>query len=73
MGAVTEEALALAQEVATQYGRPLHADDRRWAIGLISGCQRLAANIEPAKAVEAAPEFRALVARIGRSAERVAS
>ena len=73
MGAVTEEALALAREIAREYGRPLHAEDRRWAIGLISGYQRLAANIEPAKAVEAAPEFRALVARIGRSAERVAS
>lgn len=73
MGAVTEEALALAREIAREYGRPLHADDRRWAIGLIAGYQRLAANIEPAKAVEAAPEFRALVARIGRSAERVAS
>lgn len=73
MGAVTEEALALAQEIVRDYGRPLHADDRRWAIGLIAGCQRLAANIEPAKAVDAAPEFRALVARIGRSAERVAS
>ena len=73
MGAVTDIALDLAQEIVRDYGRPLHADDRRWAIGLIAGYQRLAAHIEPANAVEAAPEFRALVARIGRPAERVAS
>ena len=73
MRGITQEALALAQEIAREYGRPLHADDRRWAIGLIAGYQRLASNVEPEHAVDAAPEFRALVARIGRSAERVAS
>ena len=72
MGAVTEEALALAREIAREYGRPLHAEDRRLAQGLIAGYQRLAANIEPAEAAEAAPEFRALVARIGRAVARTA-
>ena len=73
MRGITQEALALAQEVARDYGRPLHADDRRWAQGLIAGYQRLASNVEPEHAADAAPEFRALVARIGRPAERVAS